>query len=285
MSRTITTGMVSGKIHGITVNTSKKCNSSNYTNASSRNVSYVVMHYTGNEKDTAKANANYFQGSWRKASAHFFVDDENIYQSVELRDKAWHCGTSGTYYHKTCRNANSFGVEMCTSGDSKISDTTKENAAYVCAYLCKLIGITAGQVDTYVLRHYDVTHKACPAQMAGSNNKEWTAFKAKVKKILRETEESKTESEESKTESKSETGGSYMFSVETVKKGSTGNDVKLLQRLLKSNGCKGADGENLEIDGSAGSNTVYAIKAYQEKKGLTVDGSCGPASWKSILLR
>ena len=93
---------------------------------------------------------------------------------------------------------------------------------------------------------------------------------------------------DTKTENKSntETGETgYMFRVKTVQSGSTGNDVKLLQRLLKSNGCKGKDGKNLTIDGSCGSNTVYAIKEYQKKKKLEVDGCAGNATWKSILLR
>lgn len=36
-----------------------------------------------------------------------------------------------------------------------------------------------------------------------------------------------------------------MFTVGTVQSGSVGNDVKLLQRLLKSNGCRGKDGKSL----------------------------------------
>lgn len=85
--------------------------------------------------------------------------------------------------------------------------------------------------------------------------------------------------------STSTNGGKYMFSVGNVQNGSKGNDVKLLQILLKSNGFKGKDGKNLTIDGDCGVNTVYAIKAYQTKKGLGVDGCAGPATWKSILLR
>lgn len=76
-----------------------------------------------------------------------------------------------------------------------------------------------------------------------------------------------------------------MFSVGNVKNGSKGNNVKLLQRLLKSNSCKGADGKALTVDGVCGANTVYAIKAYQKKKGLEADGIAGPTTWKSILLR
>lgn len=80
-------------------------------------------------------------------------------------------------------------------------------------------------------------------------------------------------------------GGAYMFSVGNVQKGSKGNDVKLLQRLLKSNGMKGKDRKALTIDGDAGTNTDYAIRQYQKKNGLTVDGCAGPKTWKSILLR
>lgn len=184
MSKTIKTGFISDKINGIKVNAALKCDSDNFNNMSSRKVSYIVMHYTGNKKDTAKANANYFASPDRGASAHLFVDDTSIYQSVELRDIAWHCGTRGTYYHSKCRNSNSIGIEMCcTAGDYKISDITIKNSAYLCAYLCKAIGIKAKDVDKYVLRHYDITHKICPAQMV-NEPKEWKEFKQMVKNIL-----------------------------------------------------------------------------------------------------
>ena len=185
MGKIVSTGMVSTTINGIKVNTSKKCHSSNYGNNSSRNVTYIVMHYTGNVKDTASANANYFQGANRQASAHFFVDNTSIYQSVELRDTAWHCG-GYSYYHKYCRNSNAIGIEMCcTAGNYKISTKTITNSAHLCAYLCKMLGISAKEVDTYVLRHYDITHKKCPAQMANSSNDpDWVAFKRQVKDLL-----------------------------------------------------------------------------------------------------
>lgn len=184
MGKTITTGFISATINGINVDSSIKCNADNYNSNASRDASYVTMHYTGNNKDTARANANYFGGAGRNASAHLFVDDTEIYQSVPLNSVAWHCGAQ-TYKHAYCRNANSIGIEMCcTAGNYKISEKTKQNAAYLCAYICKMLGISAGEVDKYVLRHWDVTGKNCPAQMAGSNNAEWVAFKNMVKSIL-----------------------------------------------------------------------------------------------------
>lgn len=187
MAKTISTGFISDTINGIKVNTSKPCSSTNYNSYTSRNVSYIVMHYTGNSKDTAYANANFFQGKNRGASAHFFVDDNNIYQSIALKNLAWHCGGVKTYAHAKCRNANSFGIEMCcTAGNYKISQKTIKNAAYLCANLCKRLGITAENVDVFVLRHYDVTHKNCPAQMSdgGKGDADWIAFKDLVKSIL-----------------------------------------------------------------------------------------------------
>lgn len=185
MAKTINKGYITAKINGINVNSSIKASSKNYNSRTSRSVSYVVMHYTGNPKDTAKANCNYFASGSRSASAHFFVDDATIYQSVELRDIAWHCGGK-QYFHSVCRNSNSFGIEMCcTAGNYKISDKTIKNAAYLCAYLCEMLGIGADEVDKYVLRHYDITHKKCPAQMANSeNDTDWENFKKQVKNIL-----------------------------------------------------------------------------------------------------
>ena len=148
----------------------------------SRNVKYIVIHYTGNTKDTAMNNAKYYMSNdCRNASAHFFVDDISIYQSVPLKDSAWHCGTTGTYRHAYCRNNNSIGIEMCTSGNYIVSNKTIENAAYLCASLCKYLNIT--DIDTYVLRHYDVTGKKCPAQFV-SESIQWDNFKKKVKKIM-----------------------------------------------------------------------------------------------------
>lgn len=184
MGKTITTGFISATINGINVDSSIKCNADNYNSNASRNAAFVAMHYTGNLKDTARANANYFAGAGRNASAHFFVDDTEIHQSVALKDTAWGVGAK-SYKHASCRNANCVNIEMCcTAGNYRISDKTKENAAYLCAYICNLLGITAAEVDTYVLRHWDVTGKNCPAQMAGSNNAEWVAFKNMVKSIL-----------------------------------------------------------------------------------------------------
>ena len=58
--------------------------------------------------------------------------------------------------------------------------------------------------------------------------------------------------------------------------------VKMLQRLLRDIQYKGKDGKELTVDSKFGANTDYAVRAFQKKNGLTVDGVVGPATWKKL---
>jgi hypothetical protein len=62
--------------------------------------------------------------------------------------------------------------------------------------------------------------------------------------------------------------GVYMKS---IKKGSTGEQVRILQAFL-----------GLTVDGSFGPATDKTFRAWQTKQGLTADGSCGPKSWTAL---
>lgn len=83
----------------------------------------------------------------------------------------------------------------------------------------------------------------------------------------------------------STTGGSYMFTPETVKSGDKNTSVLLLQEILRARGFKGKTGKALKLTWTADANTIYALKAYQEsrKEVLAVDGVCGPATWKDLI--
>lgn len=186
--RTINDGFPIKQFNGIDIDTSIQSSSANYYTYSSRLVKFIVIHYTGNKKDTAKANATYFHNGSRGSSAHLFTDDDSCYQSVALNNAAWAVGGTKVYKHAECRNINSISIEMCCSGNSIVSEKTINNTAYLCAELCKYIGITADTVDIFVLRHYDVWDKQCPEQWATENSAGWTTFKEKVKAILRNEE-------------------------------------------------------------------------------------------------
>ena len=65
-----------------------------------------------------------------------------------------------------------------------------------------------------------------------------------------------------------------------LKKGSKGNEVKTLQRLLLS---LGYSMNGYGADGSFGNATELAVKTFQKNNGLDVDGSVGPDTWNCIL--
>lgn len=74
----------------------------------------------------------------------------------------------------------------------------------------------------------------------------------------------------------------YSFKVKEIRLGDSGNDVYLLQRLLKSRGLyKG-------LDKHYGERVEAAVRKYQKwisdhGGDLKVDGVCGPSTWTSIL--
>lgn len=57
--------------------------------------------------------------------------------------------------------------------------------------------------------------------------------------------------------------------------GDQGSDVKSLQQKLNKIGIKDSNGNKLEEDGSFGDATLYAVKVFQQKYGLEVDGLAG----------
>ena len=69
-----------------------------------------------------------------------------------------------------------------------------------------------------------------------------------------------------------------------LRKGSTGEAVKTLQRLLRQLQYVNTDGKTLLIvDGDFGSNTEAAVKRYQQKHLNGVDGIVGVKTWNKLL--
>lgn len=124
-------------------------------------IKFLVIHYTANDGDTDENNGKYFQNNVVKSSAHYFVDDDSITQSVPDNYIAWHCGAN-SYKHPTCRNSNSIGIETCDDVRNGViypSAKTIQNVIDLAKHLMKKYNIPAENV----IRHYDVTGKLCPA--------------------------------------------------------------------------------------------------------------------------
>ena len=63
-----------------------------------------------------------------------------------------------------------------------------------------------------------------------------------------------------------------------VKQGQSGERVRVIQLLLNNSGA------HLTVDGKFGSSTTTAVKAFQRKKGLAVDGFVGSATWTKLIV-
>lgn len=156
----------------------KQAGSGNYRAGRSAPIRYIVVHYTANKGDTAKSNADYFARATTKTSAHYFVDEKEVWQSVKDEDTAYHCGAK-TYKHPFCRNGNSIGVEMCLLDKSgNIRPGTIDTALSVVRQLMAAYDIPIDRV----LRHYDVTGKSCPRPMV-ENPQLWEDFKKELEGV------------------------------------------------------------------------------------------------------
>lgn len=242
-------------------------NKNNYgSKRATSKIKYIVVHYTANDGDTDESNAKYFKNNVVKSSAHYFVDDDSVTQSVHDNYVAWHCGgsrysnyktTGGAIYYKKCTNTNSIGIELCDTvknGSYGFTDKTIANA----------VELIKDKMDQYnvpidrVIRHFDVTGKTCPQPLI--TDKSWNEFKAKITGEIK----------------KAYTGTFPSLGLKGyLKKGDKGKQVKRLQQFL--NWCIGA---KLNVDGDFGNKTLAAVKNYQLKYGLKVDGFFGRNSLK-----
>ena len=159
-------------------------NKKNYgSKRSTSTIKYIVIHYTANDGDTDENNAKYFKNNVVEASAHYFVDDDSVTQSVPDNYVAWSVGgkkysdcdkTGGGKYYKKITNTNSLSIEIC--------DDIKNGVVYPSAKtIANTIELTKKKMKEYnipkenVVRHFDVTGKKCPAYWCGSasNDAKW----------------------------------------------------------------------------------------------------------------
>ena len=178
------------RLQDLDINTGHPCHPGNYANATGRTVKWIVIHYTGGN-GSGLANVKFFTSSLpegEKRSAHFFIghagENAQIYQSVAPDDIAWHCGASNGYYSE-CRNSTSIGIETCCHNDTKNQSAESldwyfDNETVDALVILVRALMAEYNTDTaHVLRHYDVTHKLCPAMWV-HDTAEWENFKARL---------------------------------------------------------------------------------------------------------
>lgn len=139
-------------------------------------VNDIVVHYVANPGSTAKQNRNYFDGladqgqeGGTSASAHFVIGLEGeIIQCIPIDEIA---------YASNNRNYDTISIECCHPDETgKFTDATYQSLVKLTAWLCDAVKI--GRED--VIRHYDVSGKACPLYFV-DHEEAWEAFREDVK--------------------------------------------------------------------------------------------------------
>ena len=258
------------------------------------NIKWLVIHYSANDGDSAKGNGNYFKNNKPKASAHYFVDDNVIVNSVPDNYTAYAVGgkkynNNGGKYYGVCTNTNSLSIELCDTkrnGKSDLSSETRKNAIELARHLCKKYKID----KNHIIMHYQVNGKLCPKYFV-EDTKAWKKFKddifsdvkstKTVKKptvinanLVKEVQKALNSAYKLKLVIDGKLGEKTKTAIKTylIRNGSKGTYAKWVQKRLN------AKGYNIKVDGVFGNKSVAALKKYQKAKGLTVDGVCGYAT-------
>lgn len=265
-------------------------------NRKNENIKFIILHYVG-AVSTAKNNAEYFYDKYRGASAHYFVDDKEIWQVVEDNDASWAIGADK--YYTDARNSNSISVEMCCyymqNGNINVAKEVEEKALELVKMLMKKYNIDVN----HVIRHYDATRKNCPAPFV-SDQERWNNFKKKLQEQST-TEKSPDKNNDSDYKKRVKNwqdtmnldynsnlaiDGSFgpacreqalehylYYKIPTIKN----EHVRLVQRNLNRLGYA------VDVDGSYGPIMENTIKQFQKDHGLEVDGFVGADTTAALL--
>lgn len=256
-----------------------------------------LKRYVGPDDGILGHNKN--NNHWNKSTAtkcmHAFIGEVEdgsvkIYQTLPWNFRCWGVGSgeNGSY------NDTHIQFEICEDG---LDNETYYNEAFnlakeLCAFLCAEYGISPDNV----VGHYEAAAAGYGSNHADPRN--WQKkfggsmdqFRADVRAMLGQVDESTTSSKpaaqpytESVQESKpNETTTSQpasgVISMKTLREGSKGTQVKVLQWLLNDAGFDCG-----KADGIFGSKTKTAVRNYQKSKGLVVDGICGKNTWSKLL--
>lgn len=87
----------------------------------------VVIHETANPEDNAQMEYRYFNSANRQASAHFFIDADEIIQTIETSVISWHAGRTANFKF--------WGIELCNTSDPAKFKKIWNKAVWLTAHL------------------------------------------------------------------------------------------------------------------------------------------------------
>lgn len=211
----------------------------NYGSMANRSILYIVVHDTGNTGNGAGVDSHFnYFNGGDRQSSADFFVDDH--KIGQFNPDLRNCYT----WH--CGDGGgAYGITNRNSIGVEIcvnsdGDYNKavQNALELVTFLMKQFNIDLA----HVVRHYDASRKNCPASMSANNWAKWTEFKNRLGG-----------------------GGTGTVAVD--------NTILTIQKQLNA-----MDNAGLVEDGISGALTIQAIKNFQAKYGLAVDGIWGSQS-------
>ena len=248
--------------------------SPNKTSPRTKDIDTITIHCMAGNLSIESCGSMFASSSLEASSNYGIGTDGRIGMYVEEKDRSW-CTSSGANDHRAIT------IEVANDGDAStdwhVSDKALASLIKLVADICQrnsiakliwkadssLIGKVSSQNMTV---HRWFAAKACPGDYLYSKH---PYIVSEVNKLLG----GESSSFVSETESSAETTTSYPV----LRKGNSGAYVKILQTRLNVHGA------SLDVDGSFGSLTLAAVKAFQKAKNLLVDGVVGSLTWGELL--
>ena len=248
--------------------------SPNVNHTSGRKVDVVVVHTMEMDEkgDTAESCANYFAQSRAQVSAHYCVDNNSVVQCVKEQDVAWHAPGA---------NHNGIGVEHAGRAKQTGREWADDFSTAMLARSAELVGgicsrnkipVTWLQPSDLVAGKRGITSHAnvSKAFKRGSHWDPGDSFP--IEKYLAAVRKAMGAAPAAPDEQ-------VQPDPPLLKRGSTGWQVKRLQRMLRA---AGVFPEPAAIDGDYGELTETAVYGFQAKHGLAKDGITGPVTWRAL---
>lgn len=184
----------------------------------------IAVHYVGNAGSSAKGNKNYFATCSNYVSSHYIIGLNGEILRLIPEDEVSYCTNQANSY--------TISIECCHPDRSgKFNDKTFKALVELCADICKRRGFNP---LTDIIRHYDVTKKACPLWWVpnGPNKNadaDFKAFKSTVAELIKSSNKIPKEVSEVVTETSISINGKVIKINRILKDGKNYIDLRGLE--------------------------------------------------------